>query len=53
MPTSLTFMPDRSCVALVSMPVNASTVAAIAVRVEPDGGSKAPTTKPEFVVKRT
>ncbi|MBV8364599.1 MAG: anti-sigma factor [Candidatus Eremiobacteraeota bacterium] len=53
MAPSVTFMPDRSGVALVSLPVNASTVAAIAVSVEPDGGSKAPTTKPEFVVKLT
>ena len=53
MAPSITFMPDRSGVALVSLPVNASTVAAIAVSVEPDGGSKAPTTKPEFVVKLT
>ncbi|MBV9277555.1 MAG: anti-sigma factor, partial [Candidatus Eremiobacteraeota bacterium] len=51
MAPSITFMPDRSGVALVSLPGNASTIAAVAVSVEPDGGSKAPTTKPEFVVK--
>jgi anti-sigma-K factor RskA len=51
MSASITFMPDRAGVALVSLPVNAATVAAVAVSVEPEGGSKAPTTKPEFVVK--
>jgi len=51
MSPSITFMPDRSGVALVSLPVNASAIAAVAVSVEPEGGSKAPTTKPEFVVK--
>jgi anti-sigma-K factor RskA len=53
MAPSITFMPDRSGVALVSLPMNASAIAAVAVSVEPEGGSKAPTTKPEFVVKLT
>jgi len=51
MSPSITFAPDRSGVALVSLPVNAAAVTAVAVSVEPEGGSKAPTTKPEFVVK--
>jgi len=51
MSPSITFAPDRSGVALVYVPVNAATIAAVAVSVEPEGGSKAPTTKPEFVVK--
>ena len=46
-----TFMPDRGGVAVVSLPPHASTFAAVAVSVEPEGGSKAPTSKPEFVVK--
>lgn len=53
MSPSITFAPDRSGVALVYLPVNAATIAAVAVSVEPEGGSKAPTTKPEFVVKLT
>ena len=48
-----TFMPDpeHGGVAVVSLPPHATTFAAIAVSIEPEGGSKAPTTKPEFVVK--
>jgi anti-sigma-K factor RskA len=48
-----TFMPDRGGVAVVSLPPHASSFAAVAVSVEPEGGSKAPTSKPEFVVKLT
>ena len=48
-----TFMPDRSGVAVVSLPPHASSFAAVAVSIEPEGGSKAPTSKPEFVVKLT
>ena len=46
-----TFMPEAGGVAVVSLPPHASTMEAVAVSVEPEGGSKAPTTKPEFVVK--
>lgn len=50
-----TFMPDpeHGGVAVVSLPPHATTFAAVAVSIEPEGGSKAPTTKPEFVVKLT
>ncbi|MDQ6929902.1 MAG: anti-sigma factor [Candidatus Eremiobacteraeota bacterium] len=50
-----TFMPDpeRGGVAVVSLPPHAKTFAAVAVSIEPEGGSKAPTTKPEFIVKLT
>lgn len=46
-----TFMPQTGGVAVISLPARASAMAAVAVSVEPEGGSKAPTTKPEFVVK--
>ncbi|MBC5815308.1 MAG: anti-sigma factor [Candidatus Eremiobacteraeota bacterium] len=48
-----TFTPDRGGVAVVSLPPHASNFAAVAVSIEPEGGSKAPTSKPEFVVKLT
>lgn len=50
-----TFMPDpeRGGVAVVSLPPHAKTFAAVAVSIEPEGGSKTPTTKPEFIVKLT
>ena len=51
MAPSVTFMPDRTGVAVISLPVNASAIQYVAVSVEPEGGSKQPTTKPEFVVK--
>ncbi|HEY5258575.1 MAG TPA: anti-sigma factor [Candidatus Baltobacteraceae bacterium] len=43
---SLTFMPDAQGVAIVAVPMDARALAAVAVSVEPAGGSKAPTTKP-------
>ena len=46
-----TFMPDRGGVAIVHVGANATQVAAVAVSIEPDGGSKAPTSTPEFVCK--
>lgn len=49
MTPSVTFIPDRHGVAIVSLPVDAARVGAVAVSVEPDGGSKAPTTKPILV----
>jgi anti-sigma-K factor RskA len=44
-------VPNRNGVAFVPVPVNASSIAAIAISVEPDGGSKQPTSKPTFVLK--
>jgi anti-sigma-K factor RskA len=35
----------------VPVPVDASTIAAVAVSIEPDGGSKQPTSTPTFVLK--
>lgn len=46
---SITFTPDAAGVALVELPEGASNLAAVAVSVEPAGGSKAPTSKPAFV----
>lgn len=49
MQPSVTFLPNPDGVAVVALPVDATKVGAVAVSVEPDGGSKAPTTKPTFV----
>ncbi len=46
---SVTFTPNASGVTLVPLPEDASRLAAVALTVEPDGGSRAPTTKPSFV----
>jgi hypothetical protein len=46
---SLTFTPSPSGVTLVPMPEDATKTGAVALTVEPDGGSKAPTSKPAFV----
>ena len=51
MTPSVTFMPDRSGMAVIHLPVQGSKVIALAVSMEPDGGSKQPTSKPTFVVK--
>ena len=51
MTPSVTFMPDRSGVAVIHVPVQAMQVVEVAVSMEPDGGSKQPTSKPTFVVK--
>lgn len=51
MSPSVTFVPDASGVAMVSIPVDASIVTAVAVSIEPDGGSKQPTSTPTFVLK--
>jgi anti-sigma-K factor RskA len=48
---SLTFAPDAHGVALVELPDAAKGLDAVAVTVEPDGGSKAPTSKPLFIRK--
>ncbi|MBV8151570.1 MAG: anti-sigma factor [Candidatus Eremiobacteraeota bacterium] len=46
---SITFVPDAQGFVIVSLPESAATVAAVAISVEPPGGSRAPTTKPSFV----
>ena len=46
---SITFAPDATGLALVELPGSAGHVAAVAVSVEPEGGSKQPTSKPNFV----
>ena len=48
---SVTFVPSQTGVAVVRLPGNAQLVAEVAVTVEPDGGSKQPTSKPSFIVK--
>ena len=48
MSPSVTFVPDSRGVAIIELPVNAVSVGAVAVSVEPEGGSKQPTSKPLF-----
>ena len=43
---SPTFLPDAHGVALIIVPADARTTASVSVTLEPDGGSKVPTTKP-------
>jgi hypothetical protein len=50
---SVTFVPDPGGAAVVSVAVNPSATAAVAVSIEPEGGSKEPTTKPVLVVPLT
>ncbi|HTV93811.1 MAG TPA: anti-sigma factor [Verrucomicrobiae bacterium] len=50
MTPSVTFTPDQQGGALVTIPINATTVAT-AISVEPAGGSLQPTTKPVAIVK--
>jgi anti-sigma-K factor RskA len=51
---SVTFVPDAHGIAVIGLPsVDARITTAVAVSVEPDGGSKAPTSKPVFVVPLT
>lgn len=50
---SVTFVPDAHGVALVLLPADARSIAAVAVSVEPEGGSKQPTTKPILLVPLT
>lgn len=45
---SVTFMPSSGSV-LLKLPVNGSSIAAVAVSVEPQGGSKQPTSTPMFI----
>ncbi len=47
-PSSL-FTPNASGSAVVALPENADTLSVVALSVEPEGGSKAPTSKPTFV----
>jgi hypothetical protein len=46
---SITFPPNAEGIAVVALPVDATKLGAVALSVEPDGGSKAPTTTPLFV----
>jgi anti-sigma-K factor RskA len=46
---SIVFTPSASGVAVVALPENAENLAVVALSVEPEGGSKAPTSKPTFV----
>ncbi len=46
---SVTFVPDKTGVAVVALPESANDVVAVTVSVEPTGGSQQPTTKPLFV----
>jgi anti-sigma-K factor RskA len=50
---SLTFVPDARGVAVVAIPVDARDTAAVAISVEPEGGSRQPTTKPIAFVTLT
>lgn len=50
MTPSITFAPDRAGLAVVAVPQHGE-VDAVAISIEPDGGSKAPTTKPNFIAK--
>lgn len=53
MAPSYTFVPDVNGVAVISLPVDARSMAAVAISVEPEGGSKQPTSKPIAVVPLT
>ncbi|MDQ2866073.1 MAG: anti-sigma factor [Candidatus Eremiobacteraeota bacterium] len=43
---SSTFVPDSHGSAVIALPVNADSIKSVAVSIEPEGGSKAPTSKP-------
>lgn len=49
MAPSVTFSPSQTGITLVPIPADAGSTAAVAVTVEPEGGSRQPTTKPAFV----
>ena len=49
MAPSVTFVPDPHGVAVLALPQDARATAVVAISIEPDGGSKAPTTKPVAV----
>jgi anti-sigma-K factor RskA len=46
---SVTFTPSQNGLTLVPLPEDAGNLTAVAVSVEPQGGSRQPTTKPAFV----
>jgi anti-sigma-K factor RskA len=46
---SVTFTPSQTGITLVPIPEGTGNTAAVAVSVEPEGGSRQPTTKPAFV----
>ncbi len=48
---SLTFSPAANGVAFIELPVDATGIVAVAVSVEPAGGSRAPTSTPKFIRK--
>lgn len=48
---SVTFVPDNRGFVVVSLPEASANVSAVAISVEPVGGSQAPTTTPLFVRK--
>lgn len=49
MQPSVTFTPNAQGVAVVALPVDAAKIGTVALSVEPEGGSKAPTSTPAFV----
>lgn len=51
MSPSITFVPAQSGFEVQQLPVNAKEIVAVALSIEPAGGSKQPTSKPVFVVK--
>jgi len=46
---SITFTPNASGSAIVRLPAQPHQPAAVAISIEPEGGSKAPTSKPTFI----
>jgi len=46
---SITFSPSGNGVTIVPLPEDADRLSGVALTVEPQGGSKTPTTKPAFV----
>jgi anti-sigma-K factor RskA len=49
MTPSVTFTPSGNGLTLVPIPDKTGTIGAVAITVEPEGGSRQPTTKPAFV----
>jgi hypothetical protein len=49
MTPSVTFSPNANGTTLVPIPADATQTAVVAVSVEPEGGSRQPTTKPAFI----
>lgn len=47
----VTFRPNRDGFAIVRLPISARSIDAVALSVEPEGGSKSPTTTPTFFAK--